>query len=229
MAISDRTTTFKVWDAPLRLFHWLLVLAIAVAFLSSEDDSPIASWHMVAGWSAAVLLAFRLVWGLVGGEHARFAHFIRPSAIGAHLRELLAGHPERSVGHNPLGALAVIALLGMIGIVLWSGISVHEGSMDKDLHETLAYSLLALIGIHVGAVLVMSLLTRENLVRAMIGGRKKSSLYPAAHAARGPGTVALLLGVAAIALAIVVVLKVEPTAFTPQQRHVHHGAHEERD
>jgi cytochrome b len=88
--------TLKVWDAPLRLFHWLLVLAILAAFLSSEDDSPIASWHMVAGWCAAVLLAFRLVWGLVGGEHARFARFIKPTAIGSHVRELFAGRPEQS-------------------------------------------------------------------------------------------------------------------------------------
>ncbi|KAJ8138261.1 hypothetical protein OY671_008526, partial [Metschnikowia pulcherrima] len=98
--------TLKVWDAPSRLFHWSLVSAISAAFLSSEDDSPIASWHMVAGWCAAVSSAFRLVWGSVGGEHARFARFIKPTAIGSHVRESFAGRPERSVGHNPLGAIA---------------------------------------------------------------------------------------------------------------------------
>jgi cytochrome b len=229
MTNSEYTRTFKVWDTPLRLFHWLLVLAISIAFLSSDDDSPIASWHMVAGWSAAALLAFRLIWGFVGGEHARFVNFIRPTAIATHARDLLAGHPRRSVGHNPLGAIAVVALIGLTGIVIWSGSSVAAGGMDKDLHEALAYSLLAVIGLHVGAVLLMSLLTGENLVRAMISGRKKNSLYPNVREARGPGLFAALLGAAAIVLAIIAIVMVDPTAFAPQQRHSHHGSHEERD
>lgn len=229
MAVSDRTATIKVWDAPLRLFHWLLVLAIAVAFLSSEGDSPIAGWHMVAGWCAAVLLAFRLVWGLIGGEHARFADFVRPAALASHIRGLLAGHPERTAGHNPLGAIAVIALLGLTGIVLWSGVAVAWGGLDDNLHEALAYGLLALIGIHVGAVLLMSLLTRENLVRAMASGRKKACLHPGIRDARAPGGFALGLGALAIILAIAAVLKLDPLAFSPQQRDAHPETHAERD
>ncbi|ABQ70062.1 MULTISPECIES: cytochrome b/b6 domain-containing protein [Sphingomonadales] len=229
MAHSDRAETFKVWDAPLRLFHWLLVAAITIAFLSSESDSPIAAWHMVAGWSAAVLIAFRLIWGLVGGEHARFVDFIRPSAIAGHIRELLAGRPERAIGHNPLGAIAVIALIGLTGVVLWSGIAVAAGGMDEDLHEALAYGLLALIGIHVGAVLLMSAVTRENLVRAMIGGRKKRALHPGAQDARAPGIFAMLLGVVAIVLTSIAILKMEPMAFSPQHREAHHGVPGERD
>ena len=229
MAHSGRAETFKVWDAPLRLFHWLLVAAIAIAFLSSEGDSPIATWHMVAGWSAAVLIAFRLVWGLIGGEHARFADFVRPSAIASHVRKLLVGRPERAIGHNPLGGIAVIALLGLTGIVLWSGITVAAGRMDEDLHEVLAYGLLVLVGIHVGAVLLMSLLTRENLVRAMIGGRKKRDLHPGARDARAPGVFAMLLGLVAIVLTSLAILQVDPTAFSPQHREAHHDAHDERD
>jgi cytochrome b len=229
MAIPDNTDSIKVWDAPLRLFHWLLVVAITVAFLSSEGDSPIAPWHMVAGWCAAVLLAFRLVWGLVGGEHARFANFVRPSAIGSHLRDLLAARPERSVGHNPLGAIAVIALLGLTGIVLWSGIAVATGGMDEDMHEALAYGLLALIGIHVGAVLLMSVLTRENLVRAMIGGSKQRSRHPVARNARRPGLFAFGLSAITIIAATGTILKFDPMAFTPQQRNVGQESHADRD
>ena len=118
-------------------------------------------------------------------------------------------------------AFIVVALIGLTGIVIWSGSSVAAGGMDKDLHEALAYSLLALIGLHVGAVLLMSLLTGENLVRAMISGRKKNSLYPNVREARGPGLFAALLGAAAIVLAIIAIVMVDPTAFAPQQRHSH--------
>ena len=79
----------RVWDWPLRLFHWLLVFTIAVAFLSSEQDSALNQWHVLSGWVAAVLIAFRLVWGFVGGEHSRFTDFIRPSRIAEHISGLL--------------------------------------------------------------------------------------------------------------------------------------------
>ncbi|NDC58572.1 MAG: cytochrome B, partial [Alphaproteobacteria bacterium] len=78
----------RVWDPGVRLFHWLLVVAIAIAFLSSDEESALSQWHIPIGWFAAMLIVFRLVWGFVGGEHARFANFIRPSRIGAHVREL---------------------------------------------------------------------------------------------------------------------------------------------
>lgn len=96
-------------------FRWLLVATILVAFLSSEEDSALAPWHVPAGWVAAVLIALGLVWGLVGGEHARFANFLKPGQIAHHLRGLFAGKPERSIGHNALGGLAIVALLGTVG------------------------------------------------------------------------------------------------------------------
>ena len=79
------STRVKVWDLPLRLFHWLLVAAIAIAFLSAEEGSPLNQWHVLAGWVAGVLILFRLAWGFVGGEHSRFSDFIRPSRIAHHL------------------------------------------------------------------------------------------------------------------------------------------------
>ncbi|WOF45359.1 cytochrome b/b6 domain-containing protein [Sphingopyxis indica] len=215
MARSVHGDTFTVWDAPLRLFHWLLVAAIAVAFLSSEGDNPIAAWHIAAGWIAAVLLVFRLVWGFIGGEHARFANFLRPSGLFSHIRELMTGHPERTIGHNPLGALAVVVLLIVTGAVLWTGIRVDAGQPDEDLHETLAYGLLALIAIHVAAVVLMSVLTRENLARAMVTGRKSLAQHPGARDARGPGAMALLLAAAVIVATTFGVLRYDPAAFVP--------------
>lgn len=226
MAHSVRGDTFRVWDSPLRLFHWVLVAAIAVAFLSSEENSPIAVWHMAAGWVAAVLLVFRLVWGFIGGEHARFADFLRPSRLPSHVRELMAGHPQRTIGHNPLGALAVVALLAAIGATLWTGIQVDAGQADEDLHETLAYGLLALIGIHVAAVVLMSVLTHENLARAMVTGRKSAALHPGARDARGPGALLVLLAAAVIVATTFGVLRYDPAAFGPHAKGDANEGHE---
>lgn len=226
MTKTGHSDSFRVWGAPLRLFHWLLVAAITIAFLSSEGDSPIADWHMVAGWTVAVLLVFRLVWGFLGSEHARFVNFAPPSHILPHLRKLARGHPQPAIGHNPLGALAVVVLLIAIGVVLWTGIQVDAGHADEDLHETLAYGLLALIGIHVAAVLLMSVLTRENLARAMVTGRKRSALHPGARDTRKPGLMAMLLTVILIAMTVLGILRYNPAAFSPAVRD---GAREQHE
>ena len=79
------TCRVRVWDLPLRLFHWALVVSIAVALLSYEEESPLGQWHMLSGWIVMVLLVFRVVWGFVGGEHSRFIDLLRPSRIGQHI------------------------------------------------------------------------------------------------------------------------------------------------
>jgi cytochrome b len=218
MTQAGNSDSFRVWDAPLRLFHWLLVAAITIAFLSSEGDSPIADWHMAAGWTAAVLLAFRLVWGFIGGEHARFFNFARPSQILPHLRELTRGRPKAAIGHNPLGAFAVVVLLAAIGGVLWTGILVDAGQIDEDLHEVIAYGLLALIAVHVIAVLLMSVLTRENLARAMVTGRKRFARHPGARDARKPSLMAMFVGAIVIAMTVLGIVRYNPAAFGPENR-----------
>ena len=209
----------RVWDLPLRLFHWLLVAAVAVAFVSAEEDSILRGWHVTAGWIAALLIGFRLVWGFIGGEHARFASFVRPSRLRAHLATLVAGRPEASLGHNPLGAIATLVLLITVAAVVATGTMLIGGG-GEDLHEGLANALLALIGLHVAGVLMMSVLSRENLVRAMVTGKKPRTRHPgAADAQPAPG---LALPVAALAIAGggYGILQVDPLAMTP-------GAHAE--
>ena len=203
-----------VWDLPLRLFHWALVISIAVAFLSSEEDSPLSQWHMLSGWIVAVLLVFRVVWGFVGGEHSRFADFLRPSRIGHHVSGLLGGAKEASLGHNPIGALAIVVLLGLSAATVGTG--AFGGESAEDLHETLAWVLLGMVGIHVAAVVVMSFLERENLPLAMITGTKSSRGHPGAVDARRPGGIALLLAAVAAAGAVYVILQYDPQAFTPR-------------
>lgn len=217
MNVSAPRSTLTVWDLPLRLFHWLLAGSIAVAFLSSEEDSAIAGWHIAAGWVAAVLIVFRVVWGIVGGEHARFANFIRPSHAFAHLKGLASGRAERTVGHNPAGGMAVLLLIGSIAAVVATGWIALQGG-EEDLHEGIAWFLLGLIGVHVAAVIATSVLSRENLVRAMVTGRKKAADHPDIQRVRTARPAAFLLALAVSAAAVAGIRSIDPQAFSLQQR-----------
>ncbi len=211
---SSNAGGVRVWDLPVRLFHWLLVITILVAFLSAEEESPLTPWHQPAGWVAATLIAFRIVWGFVGGEHARFVAFLRPGRIVHHLAGLFAGRPERSIGHNALGGLAILALLGLIGGVIYTGATLR-GDSGEELHEALANLLLVLIALHVLAVIAMSLLTRDNLVRAFITGKKRADLYPGVPDARPAGVLAVPVAAIAIGAAAYGATVIDHGAFTP--------------
>lgn len=210
-------STFTVWDLPLRLFHWLLVASIAVAFLSSEEDSALAGWHIASGWVAAVLIVFRLVWGIVGSEHARFVNFIRPSQALAHLKGLGSGRAERTVGHNPAGGMAVLLLLGSIAAVVATGWIALRGG-EEDLHEGIAWFLLGLIGVHVAAVIATSILSRENLVRAMVTGRKKAADHPEVRRVRTASPAAFMAALVVSGAAIAGIRSIDPQAFSLQPR-----------
>lgn len=204
----------RVWDFPLRAFHWTLVLAIAVAFLSSEEDSALNRWHVLSGWVAAVLIVFRLVWGFIGGEHSRFADFIRPSRIAGHIAGLVNGRTGSDLGHNPLGAVAVVFLLALTGVTVWTG--AFGGDGFEDLHELVAWTLLALIGLHIAAVIVMSMIEKVNLPRAMISGDKPAARYNGAADAKPPSLAALLAAAIVIAGTTFAILRYDPQAFTPR-------------
>src|SRR3546814_15411624 len=126
---------------------------------------------MAACWTGAVLLVFRLVWGFIGGEHARFANFVRPSRLLSHVRELVTGHPQRTIGHNPLAALAVLAMLIATGVVLCTGLQVDAGQDDDDFHEAIVYGLLLPIRVPYASVVPMSVFTRPNLARPFVYAR----------------------------------------------------------
>jgi cytochrome b len=164
-----------VWDAPVRVFHWLMVLSFAGAYLTAESER----WrllHVTLGYTMAGLVAFRLVWGLVGTRHARFASFVRgPAAVVRYLRSLLSGQPEPHAGHNPAGALAIVALLGMTVLVTAAGWATYNelgGEWLEELHEGAANVMLAIVGVHVAGVVLSSWLHHDNLVGAMVSGRR---------------------------------------------------------
>jgi cytochrome b len=164
-----------VWDAPVRVFHWLMVLSFAGAYLTAESER----WrllHVTLGYTMVGLVGFRIVWGLIGSRHARFSSFVRgPAGVVRYVRKLFKGQPEHHVGHNPAGALAIIALLGLTLAIGASGWAVYNdvgAEWIEDLHEGAANFMLAVVGVHVAGVLISSWLHRENLVGSMVSGRK---------------------------------------------------------
>ena len=164
-----------VWDAPVRVFHWLLVLSFAGAWLTAESER----WrlvHVTLGYTMAGLVAFRLAWGLFGTRHARFSSFVRgPRAVARYLGSILRGRPEHHTGHNPAGAVAIAALLALAAFVALSGWATYNelgGHWLEETHEAIANAMLAVIGVHVAGVILGSIVHRENLVASMVTGRK---------------------------------------------------------
>jgi len=185
-----------VWDFPVRVFHWLMVVSFAGAWLTAESER----WrlvHVTLGYTMAGLVAFRIVWGLVGSRPARFANFVRaPRAAARYVGSLLAGRAEHHTGHNPAGALAIVALLLLAAGVTasgWANFNELGGHAMEEVHEAAANIMLAVIGIHLLGVAVGSWVHRENLVRAMVTGRKSG------HPHDGAGRSWRVLGAALLA------------------------------
>lgn len=169
--------TVKVWDIAVRLFHWSLVTVFAAAFVSGDEWDR---FHETAGYVALGLVGFRLLWGLIGTRHARFTSFVKgPAEVLAYLRDMLTGREKRHLGHNPAGAAMILALLSG---VLALGLTGYMMTLDafwgahwvEEVHEAVAYGMLVLVALHVGGVVFASLRHGENLVRAMITGRKRA-------------------------------------------------------
>jgi cytochrome b len=127
----------------------------------------------------AGLVAFRVLWGLVGTRYARFASFVRgPRAAFDYLRSLLGPKPQHHTGHNPAGALAIVGLLGLIALTAASGYATYNelgGDWLEEVHEVAAHALLILVGVHLAGVVVGSFVHKENLVRSMFTGRKPAA------------------------------------------------------
>lgn len=202
----------RVWDLPTRLFHWGLVAAVAVAILSAELG--VLDVHMLAGETVLILVLFRLVWGVVGSQTARFADFVKgPGAIRDYLRRSRAGGEAAfTLGHNPLGALMVVALLLVLLVQAGSGLFTSDdilvdgplvplvsGSMVallSSLHRLLANGIFVLVGLHVVAVFFYLLVKKDNLIRPMVTGRK---ILPARLASAEPRRAPAALALAVLA------------------------------
>jgi len=175
-SLSSNDGKVLVWDLPVRVCHWLLAASFAGAWLTAEHER----WrllHITFGCTVLALAVLRLAWGLFGSRHARFATFVRgPGAALRYLGGLLRGQPRHYVGHNPAGAIAIVALLALAVTAAATGLATWMlGDAWEDVHEVLANLMLALVGVHVAAVIVSGWLHRENLVAAMFSGRKRGA------------------------------------------------------
>lgn len=163
-----------VWDLPTRWSHWLMVACFAGAWITAEEDQ----WrrlHAVLGYSMALLAGFRIYWGIIGTRHAKFSAFVHgPRETLHYLHQMVRGHPPHYTGHNPAGAVAIVALLAMtLAVTLfgWLAYTTHVEWLGE-MHELLANLMIVLIGLHIAGALLGSWLHRENLVGAMVTGRK---------------------------------------------------------
>ena len=221
---AGRAVTVRVWDRPLRLFHWLLVLCLLGSFLSVKAGGYWMDWHFRFGYAALGLLIFRILWGVVGPRYARFASFVHaPSRLVAYLR----GGPEapQVLGHSPLGALSVFAMLLAIAVQATTGLFTSdqiatEGPLARmvsgatvdnasRVHHFNQNVILVLVGLHLLALLFYRLVRRRSLVKPMLVGDKLVAPNaavpdPAALAARDDAGVLLRAVItAAIAAAAV--------------------------
>jgi cytochrome b len=165
-----------VWDLPTRAFHWLLAVSFVGAFLTAESERY-RDIHVVLGYTALGLVAFRFLWGVIGTRYARFNSFpIAPRSVVRYLKSLFTRSPQHHVGHNPAGSLAIYAILALAVIAGVTGYAAYNeigGERLAHLHEAAANAMLGLVALHIGAVIVSSLIHRENLVGAMLNGYKQ--------------------------------------------------------
>ncbi|HVZ08581.1 cytochrome b/b6 domain-containing protein [Rhodopila sp.] len=176
-----------VWDLPTRLFHWILVVLIGLAWWTERSNHM--DWHMLVGYAVLALLIFRVIWGFVGSDTARFSGFVRsPLAALRHLSRLARREPDTEVGHNAAGGWMVLLMLALIGVQAGTGLFANDDIMTegplmhlvgKDRSDWLTHIhglnftlIQAVVVLHVLAILVYLVLKRQNLLRPMITGTK---------------------------------------------------------
>ena len=194
----------RLWDLPTRLFHWLLVLAVVAAVVSGQIGGKLIDLHGKIGLAIVGLIAFRIVWGFAGSTYARFAQFL---PTPARIRIYLKGE-WRGLGHNPLGGLSVLTLLLLLSAQVASGLFANDdlaftgplyGLIDKSLsdrlsglHHLLSNALIALVVLHIGAVIFHGRVKKDDLIKPMLTGWKEGV---SGEPARGGGILALVVAV----------------------------------
>lgn len=183
---KDMKKIIRVWDLPVRVFHWLLVLCIIGSFISVNLGGNAIEWHAYFGYSVLTLLIFRITWGFVGSTHARFASFF-PNR--EKILNYLQGNGPKVLGHNPIGALSVFALLFVLGVQVITGLFVDDeiafqgplakyvpnwvASFLSEIHEGNQVVIYTLIAIHIAAILYYKKFKGEDLIKPMISGDKE--------------------------------------------------------
>lgn len=188
-ASDGPTHRVRVWDLPTRLFHWGLAAAVTGALVTGYLGGNWMVWHMRCGYAALALAVFRLVWGVAGGAHARFADFVRgPAAVWDYGRALIRGGAPRHLGHNPMGGWSVLAMLAAVLLQAVTGlfatddifiegplypwVSGAAATLLTRIHRINQEVLIGLIALHLAAVFFYLIVKRDNLIGPMITGDK---------------------------------------------------------
>jgi cytochrome b len=189
----------RVWDLPVRVCHWLLVIAFVASYVTNRLGVTYFKYHVWSGYTVIVLVSFRILWGLVGTRHARFRNFVRgPVRTLRYAAAWLRGETQHHAGHNPLGAWMVIALLTALLVQAASGLFANDEIFNTgplygfvtdetsvqltSLHRNLFYWLFAATIVHVLAVIAHRVFKKEDLVAAMFTGKKATHVVPAGEA-----------------------------------------------
>ena len=174
---SERPVTVRVWDPVVRFFHWGLIASLTVAWVTRGTWDQV---HKFAGYAMAVLLVIRLIWGFAGSTHARFSDFVKtPRTTLGYMRAMMRGRAPRQLGHNPPGAAMILALMVLLAAIVITGHMMTTNTyfgVDwvENAHKFTTYIVLGLASLHIAGVLFSSLEHRENLIAAMVSGRKRA-------------------------------------------------------
>jgi cytochrome b len=192
--------TIRVWDLPTRIFHWALVVCVVGLVVTANIGGNWMSWHLRLGYAVLSLLLFRLVWGFIGGHWSRFSSFVYgPATVLAYLKGQVK--PEHRVGHNPLGMLSVLALLTILLAQVGTGlisddeiaftgplvrfVSGDTVSLATSYHKNVGkFIVIALVLLHLLAIVFYRVVKKDNLVQPMIVGDKQLPAHPTLPSAR---------------------------------------------
>ena len=224
--MNSEVEAVRVWDLPTRLFHWALAVCVVASIVTAHVGGNAMVWHFRIGYAVFTLLVFRLVWGFTGGRWSRFASFVRaPKTTLRYLRGQTRPEEHLDVGHNPLGAWSVIGLVGILAVQVGTGliaddeiasagplnkfVSGKTSSVASSWHADIGqWLIVAMVALHVAAILFYLLKKKDNLVQPMISGDKPlpAGVPASVDTARSRGLAALLVAACAVVVAWVVSL-----------------------
>jgi len=208
------TRDVQVWDLPVRLFHWSLVVLVAFSFTTGKLGGNWLEWHLRSGYCILALVLFRIAWGMAGSKTARFSDFVHgPQRVLGYARSLLAGKTPFHAGHNPLGGLMIVLMLALLLVQATSGLFVDDeiatrGPLADTVSDTLVSLftrihrininvIVACVALHVGAALFYLTVKKDNLIKPMITGTKAVPDEHPAPSLSGHGPAVIIIAVAA--------------------------------
>ena len=215
-----------IWDLPTRLFHWLLVASIFAQYATAEWLDDAVQWHFYIGYFTIFLIVFRVLWGFVGTEHAKFSNFVKgPKAVVTYISTLFDKHSTSSVGHNPLGGWFVVVMRILVGVQGISGLFMTDDifldgpyrsmadestiELMSSLHHLAFDALLYVIGLHILAIVFYAIYKKQKLVPAMVHGKKETSSPSIGHSRI---RLAILVAIVAAALVYVAIEVYPPSS-----------------